>query len=48
MGRHRSDDGLAAVGGTLSVLWLLGSPIPGTRTIEEFDDRFPDPAPQSV
>ncbi|WP_404382050.1 MFS transporter [Knoellia locipacati] len=32
---------VAAVGGTLSVLWLLGSPIPGTRTIEELD-RVPD------
>ena len=28
---------VAAVGGTLSVLWLVGSPIPGTRTIEELD-----------
>ncbi|MDT0215487.1 MFS transporter [Rothia sp. ARF10] len=35
---------VAAAGGTLSVLWLLGSPIPGTRTIEELDDRLPDPA----
>ncbi len=33
---------VAAVGGTLSVLWLVGSPIPGTRTIEELDDRVPD------
>lgn len=28
---------VAAVGGTLSVLWLVGSPIRGTRTIEELD-----------
>ncbi|KRE43369.1 MFS transporter [Knoellia sp. Soil729] len=28
---------LAAVGGTLSILWLVGSPIPATRTIEELD-----------
>ena len=29
---------LAAAGGTLSILWLMGSPIPGTRTIEELDE----------
>jgi MFS family permease len=29
---------LAAVGGSLSVLWLLGSPIPGTRTIDELEE----------
>lgn len=28
---------LAAVGGTLAVLWLVGSPIARTRTIEELD-----------
>ena len=29
---------LAAAGGTLSILWLMGSPVPGTRTIEELDE----------
>ena len=33
---------VAAVGGSLSILWLLRSPIPGTRTIEELDDVVPD------
>ncbi len=33
---------VAAIGGTLSILWLIGSPIPGTRTIEELDEVFPD------
>ncbi|MEO7269709.1 MAG: MFS transporter [Knoellia sp.] len=33
---------VAAIGGTLSILWLVGSPIPGTRTIEELDDLYPD------
>lgn len=38
---------VAAAGGTLSVLWLVGSPIPGTRTIEELD-RVPDLATRST
>ncbi|KGN39051.1 MFS transporter [Knoellia subterranea] len=29
---------LAAVGGSLSILWLIRSPIPGTRTIDELDE----------
>jgi predicted MFS family arabinose efflux permease len=33
---------VAAIGGTLSILWLIGSPIPGTRTIEELDEAYPD------
>jgi hypothetical protein len=28
---------VAAVGGSLAVLWLVGSPIARTRTIEELD-----------
>lgn len=34
---------VAAVGGSLSILWLVGSPIPGTRTIEELDEVLPEP-----
>ncbi|CAN7400891.1 MFS transporter [Knoellia sp. LjRoot47] len=43
---------VSAVGGSLAVLWLLGSPILRTRTIEELDDstthvagRLPETAP---
>ena len=32
---------VAAIGGTLCVLWLLPSPIPGLRTLDSLDDEEP-------
>lgn len=39
---------VAAVGGTLAILWLVGSPIPGTRTIEDLDEVLPEPVSGST
>lgn len=39
---------VAAVGGCLSILWLIGSPIPRTRTIEELDEVSADVVTRST
>lgn len=39
---------IAAVGGTLSILWLIGSPILGTRTLQDLRPPRPDRGPHAV